>query len=1019
MSRWIRLAINERKVTILLSIIILFYGMYTYYYLPRQENPDTSSPAVQIITMYPGATAETVEEQVSKKVEDEIAALDGVDEIKSYSQDHVSIVIGFMEHNIDYEEQWDKLREGLSQIESDMPEGVSEFDINTELTTTADIILSIGSDSRDYDQLNEYAETFKGYLNKIDGLERIEIQGVQEKEIIVEVENEALYALDVSIDEVYNIIRAQNVAIPSGAIKTENGKINVQVPKGIESLKDIENIIITISPESGAMVRLKDISDIYFDYNDKDAYFEYNQTPSIMLVGYFKGDQNVVLVGDEVRSIIEEVKNLYPEDIMVDEVLFLPEDIDQSINNFIKNLLQGIVLVLLVIFIGMGVRNALIVSVAIPLSLAVTSVTMSWMGIDLQQVSIAALIISLGILVDNAIVISDAIQVHINNGMDNFKASFEGARESSLPVLTSTLTTIAAFSPLMTLPASAGEFVKSLPQVVIIALIASYVVAMLVTPALASLFLVPRNDRKDILHGTRKFYTGVLNNNLKHPIKSSMTVLVIFLCVAWSFMLVEVRMFPYVDKDLLYVNVNNEISGDIENTAELVRKTEEMLLAEPEIENVASAIGGGLPRFYMTADFVLPSENRGQILAPFDLSKGGRFSTRSELFNYLQNKFDMDYVGGNSTVNLLDINMPGPTIEVRVSGDDIEHLKSVTDLIYQYLLDSPETINVQSNKPTYRYEYKINVDDDQAMQMAISKYDLQYQINLALNGSKASVLSKEGNDYNIVVKSDIKNTSDIENLPIKSSYTGNKVLVKQMADISIEEELNIINRYDRQMVITVSSDVRPQFGASSVQQSLEDYIKTLDMTELNTSYGGDQKTTQRYLSGLYLAAIFALIIIYVILLIQFNSMKQPLIILSTIPLAMIGIVLSLLITGTNFTFTVGLGATSLLGIVVNNGILLIEYINRARKNGMSVIEACKDSVGKRMRPILLSSLTTIFGLIPLAFADSSFFSPMAIALLGGLFVATFMTITVVPTIYYILEREKPGGELKTSEVSPQ
>ncbi len=181
MRRCKRLPLNERKVTILLSITILFYGMYTYYYLPRQENPDTSSPAVQIITMYPGATAKTVEEQVSKKVEDEIAALDGVEEIKSYSQDHVSIVIGFLEHNVDYEEQWDKLREGLSQIESDMPDGVDEFDINTELTTTADIILSIGSESRDYDQLNEYAETFKEYLNKIDGLERIEIQGVQEK----------------------------------------------------------------------------------------------------------------------------------------------------------------------------------------------------------------------------------------------------------------------------------------------------------------------------------------------------------------------------------------------------------------------------------------------------------------------------------------------------------------------------------------------------------------------------------------------------------------------------------------------------------------------------------------------------------------------------------------------------------------------------------------------------------------------------------------------------------------------
>ncbi|MCK8060005.1 MULTISPECIES: efflux RND transporter permease subunit [unclassified Fusibacter] len=1014
MSRLIALAVKERKVTILLSVLVILYGFYAYYYLPRQENPDTSSPAVQIITVYPGASAKTVEEQVTKKVEDEIAALDGVETIRSYSQDNVSIVIGMLTHTVDYDEQWDKLRVGLERLSPEMPDGAMPFDVDTDMTYSAGVIISLSSDTYDQSRLSQFAKEVKDELSGLDGVKRVEIEGEQIQRIEVTVNEASIYKLGISIEDIYNVIRAQNVVIPPGSINTPAGKINVAVPKSISSIGDVENLIVSISAETGAAVRLKDVAKVEFSYDEGSLYYLKDSRNAVLVTAQFDDDENVVLIGKEVRASIDRLKVKFPEGLIFEEVLFQPEDVANSVNDFIMNLLQGVLFVVLVIFIGMGFRNAIVVSVAIPLSLAMTFATMQFLSVDVQQVSISALIISLGILVDNAIVISDAIQVHINDGMNKVKASYLGAKEQSIPVLTSTLTTVAAFMPLMSLPGEAGEFIESLPLVVIVTLVASYVVAMLVTPSLASMALKERHVKHDILSVVSKFYTNLLENNLKRPLFSLFLVMLVLIGAIYTFITsVDMRLFPYVDKDIVYVNISNEIIGDIESTKELVLLAESILRDQPEITTLTSAVGGGLPRFYMTADFIMPSENNGQILAAFDLSKDTRFETRADFLYHLQSEFDRRFVGGYGTANLLEINMPGSTIEVRISGASDEELKAVAGPIYDYLLDRTETMNVQLREPGYRYSYLLDVDDDKAMQFGLSKYDIQFQINLALNGSKATVFTKDDQSYDIFVSSDVKSIEDISNLRIKSSWTGNKILLKQFADVDMKLELDTIKRYNRETVITVASDVRPQYGSTDIQMELQSFIEQLDTDHVKISYGGDTETMVKYLSGLAIAALFALVIIYVILLIQFNSLIQPFIIMSTVPLALIGIVFALFVTGTNFTFTVGLGAASLIGIVVNNGILLIEYINRARESGLMTIEACRDSVSRRMRPILLSTVTTIFGLVPLVFADSSFFSPMAIALIGGLIVATIMTLTVVPTIYYVLSKfEKEKVEIE-------
>ena len=1004
MSKFIKAAIRERKVTILLSIIILIFGMYSYHFIPKQENPDTSSPAAQIITTYPGASATDVENLVTKPVEDAVATLDGIDYIQSYSYDNASVVVVMLNYEVDYNEQWDLLRNELDDLQNNLPSGIKNSQINTDLTESAGFILSVNSEKLSYSQLADYANQYKDELDLVDGIKKIEIDGELERELVIEIDNQKLREYNLAIKDIYDLIKAQNTIIPPGSIKTETGKINLSVPKSFENIRDLENLILTMSKENGSLVRLRDVANIEFKYLEDDLKFKQNGKKAVLITGYFKDDKNIVLIGEDVREKINKLSNNLPNTVQVDEVLFLPEDVDKSVSDFTMNLLQGIILVIIVVLVGMGKRNSIIVSFTIPLSIATTFSLMYILDIEVQQVSIAALIIALGILVDNSIVISDAIQVKINEGKSHFEAAFTGTKEQSIPVFSSTLTTIAAFAPLMTLPGEAGEFAKALPQVVMISLTASFIVAMLVTPALASKFFKKDKKDKDNLKHVKKFYRKILNWNLENPIKAIFIVIIFFSVSLAGIKAIQIKMFPYVDKDIIYFDLESEISGDIDKNEEFIKSVEQKIDSIDEIGDFTTAIGGGLPRFYMTANTITPSDDKGQILAKFDLSQSDRFKTGEELAYYLQNKFDREVTKGSVTVNLLEINMPGPAINVRISGKNSKKNNQVANQVFNKLAKINGTINTKKNKGDYKYEYDLDIDEDLVSTLGLTKYDIQYQINLALRGNKVSVLRVKGNEYNIKIKSNAETIDDLMNLPIKSGYTNEKILVKQFADLKLTKNLNSIKRYDREGLVSVTSNVRPDIGISNVQIELEKYIDSIDTSGTKISFGGDNETITKYLTGLVAAGLFALVIVYIILLIQFNSLKQPVIILVTIPLSFIGIIAALLISNTPFTFTVGLGVASLFGIVVNNAILLIEYINRARKDGLDVKNSCIDSVEKRVSPILLSSLTTIFGLIPLVRANSSFFSPMAIALIGGLLVSTFLTINVIPTVYYLVER---------------
>lgn len=1007
MNGLVKKIIEERKVVVFLALIIAFMGAYAYYILPRQESPDVAAPMAMIVSYYPGASAKDINDLVSKKIEDEISEIDGYDYVQSTSKEGLSIVFAAFENGTDADKAMQDVRNAVEDAKGELPDGVSKIIINTNLTETAGIVISLSGENYTYEQLASFGEQFKDKLSDIDGISRFDVNGELDKEVKVEVDIARLNQLGLSLEDLYTILQAQNIEIPSGDIETSYGKIKVKTPGIYGSVEDIRNTIIGVSSETGVVTRLSDIAEVYMGLEENVEKYKQNGENAVLLTGYFKKSKNVVLVGKEVRKALEQVKATLPHDLKVEEVIYQPDDVSKSVNDFMINLIEGVILVVVVVFLGMGFRNAIVVSAAVPLSILMTFGVMYLMGIYIHQISLTALIIALGVLVDNAIVISDAVQVRMDNGEPKLDAAFNGTAVSSIPIFTATLTTVAAFSPLLGVPGAAGEFLKSIPQVLIISIVAAYIVAMFITPALSAIFFKKskaKANKKSIL---RSFFTIMLNIGLKNKLIVAISSFAVLLLVIKIVMpTLKTEFFPFADKNIIYIEMETEASGDMNATERLADKVVKLLSNEPEIKSYTVSIGNGIPKFYVTVPPATPSQDYAQMLIKFELGNkdNRRFQNDKVFSEYIQAKLDQNISEGKCTVKLLQLAKPGSKIVVRISGENMDRLVETSEAFKNALRNIQGADNVRDDMKAKTYQYEVKVDSDKAMNLGITKYDIQRQINIALYGAEASVFRKNGNEYGILLKSNIKNIEELKNLEIKSSVTGNKVPLKQFADIGFSQKLDAIKRYDRKQTITVEADTLATASPILIENQLEnEFLPTIDQTGIQIDFDGEREMIKENFGIVGLLAVFAIFIIYVILVVQFNSFIQPVVILVTIPLSLIGSILGLYIFNQPLSLTAFLGIIALIGLVVKNGILLIEYINDARKEGQPIDKACIDAVDKRFNAIILSAATTIMGLFPLAISGSSLFAPMAVSLMAGLTVSTFLTMIVIPVIYSLIE----------------
>lgn len=999
--------VNRKRIIIFLAIIISIVGALSYYHLPRQESPDVSAPIAMVITPYPGASAQDVDQLVTKKIEDELAELDGYDYSMAVSKDSVSIVGVIFQSDVDTDQAMQNVRNTVVDIKSELPSGTFQSTINTDLVETAGIIISLSGENYSYEQLASFGEQFREQLIDIDGVSRFSIDGDLEKEVEVKVDIPRLNQLGVSMEDIYTLLMAQNIEIPSGNIESGKQKIKVKTFGNYSSLDEIRNTIIGVSRETGVVTRLGDIAEINMVVEDGVEKFKQDGKNAVLLTGYFEEGKNVVIIGKDVRKTIDELKAQLPEDLMIEEVVYQPQDVSDSTNEFMMNLLTGIIFVIVVVCLGMGLRNAVVVSAAVPLSILITFAVMYFTGIKIHQISLTALIIALGILVDNAIVVSDMIQVRINDGEERLSAVRRGTKMSAIPIFTATLTTIAAFSPLLGIHGVVGEFVKTVPLVLIISVVASYLAAMFVMPSMATIFFKPEKKKKKKESIVRGFFGKALTIALKAKKLTIITVFVaLILVVKFVLPLLDSQFFPYVDKDLVYIDMYAEKPGDIDATEKLTDEVAKLMGEQPEITSTTVAIGDGMPKFYITMLPAMPSKDYAQMVCKFDLGEkeNRRFENRKQFSDYIQNLLDENVSTGDCQVKLLEYAKPLPKVSVKVGGEDLDKLEKVAKMIEAEARKIEGTNNLSVDMADDTFQFEVHVDDDKASSMGISKYDIQRQINIGLYGATATVYRRDGKEYDIKVKSNMNNIKDLQNFEIKSSITGEKVTLKQIANIDFGPKKDTVKRYKCKKTVSVEGGVLEGYDASVVENRIENEIlPKIDTFGTKITFDGEREMIKEYFTIVAILAVIAIFIIYIILVVQFNSFIQPLVILVTIPLSIIGSVVGLFIFDKPLSFMAFLGVVALIGLVVKNGILLIEYINDSRKKGHSIDEACVDAVGKRFNAIILSAATTVMGLVPLAFSKSELFPPMAISLMSGLIVSTFLTMVIIPVIYSLVE----------------
>lgn len=999
----IEIAIQNKKTTIMIAIFLMILGLYSYAISPRQETPDSKIPLAVITTIYPGASPEEIEKMVTSKVEEKTKELKGFDSVYSFSMDSVSLVYVALDYDTkDYKDVWEDLRRKIDDLRSELPGGINDIEINTETMETAGMILSLSGDNYSYDQLEHYGIKIKKALSSIDGLKRFEIIGKLEKEVKVIVDIEKINKFDLSLEDIRLRLQAQNIEIPSGSIGNKEAEINVRTLGTFNSLKDIENTIIDVSQKTGAAVKIKDIANVEWGLNDSTYKFKHNGKNTILLVGYFEPNKNIVMIDKKLKTKLEEVLKVLPKDLKVDKIIYEPQNVEKATKDFAINLLQGILFVIIVVFIGMGKRNSIIVSMALPFSILVTFLVMNIIGIKIHQMSIAALIIALGMLVDNAIVVSDAIQVRLDNGEDKLNACINGTKEVALPVFSSTLTTIAVFGPWLFIPGIAGDFVSSIPRIVIIALTASYFCALFITPTMAYLFFKPNIKTKETSK-IRSFFQKSLEFSMKRKYMTIIITSIVFLIALKIPSIIGMQFFPKADKDIIYIDINTELEGNLDKTEEITNNVYKILEKQPEVVQFTSAIGDGIPRFHYAMNFPIKTRSFAQILVKLDLEKEKRFRNNKEFVDNIQEIINSKIVGATVSVHELEQGKGIETpINVRLSGTNLIDLLKAKEEIKRLLNSIEGTVNVKDNAIDKQYEFVINPDRDIASNMGITQYDIQNQVNLALRGRSTSIFRKEGEEYNILVTSNIASKADLENLAVKSSFSTNKILLKQIANIELQPRWPSIIKHNGEMAVEVSCGLKKGYSSYDIEQKIRERIKEKQWRDISFTFDGEQWLITESFGQAGMMGLFALGIIYMILMTQFNSFIQPFIIMLSIPLSMIGALMGLLIFGKQLSFTAFLGIISLFGIVVNNAIVLVDFINAERKRNKDVETACKDAMARRFKPIMLSTITTVIGLIPLAMSKIELFVPMSIALMMGLLVSMILTLIIIPVIYALV-----------------
>lgn len=1016
-NKIIETVIKRRIVIFILLIAIVIGGISCYSSLPRTSFPKADIPMATVVVVYPGATSEEVEKEVTKKVENACQSVSDYDESTSQSMANACAVTVMFDKKVSQEKlDMDiiELRRKMSELKSELPAAVSSIAVSSDSMDTASLVIAVtGNEQVSNDVLSQRATDLSDKLKLIDGVSQIKITGNNDSEVSVKVDREKLNSMNLSLYEISSAISANNAILPIGSVNVDGNELSVTTSGRYNSIEAIENIIVGGS-ETGAVTRLKDIADIKIQEPEDSSFYLLNNQKSILVSLYFQDDLNVVSKADEVKSVISDFEKTLSENVTVNEVYFQSDDVKEDINNFVVSLIEAILIVMLVIMMGMNRRNGLIVSIAIPVIIFMTFIMMNVFGVQIHFISLASLIMVLGMLVDNSIVVSDQIQTYLDQGMDRLEACKKGVSSVILSVFLSMLTTVIVFASMFTLTGTYKQVASAIPYIAVISMITSFFISILVMPVFCYLFLKPASERNN---GKKKksdkegisviLYRKLFNAAFTHKKTAVVTVLAVFAVFASALPFSSTQLLPKTNKNYLTISITNQRQNDIVKTETIVRQIQDFIMQQPESEMVLSGVGICVPRYNFSVIDRGESDANGDICVKLNLEKGERFKKTYEMVNYVQDWVDLNIADADIVVDELGI-IPATDapVSVYVKGDNLDDINTVSAQAADILKNIEGVKGISNDSHYSTYGYYVNIDDKKRNSLGLTNAEIQNELNLAVSGRTASVFYQNGKEYDINVSTDIGSTEDLNNYGIKAS-SGNKYMIKQFADIGLNPEANTIKHVNGVRGAVVGGYVKNGYGANSLQTEFEKKLEALDVPEgISFEYKGEKNAGNEAITSIAIAGLISIMIILLILYLQYAKFRQVILLFSSVPLGAVAGIAVLVICGIQLSFFAMLGILSMLGIVLANAIVLVDFINTERKNGLTVDEACRIAGEKRLRPILMSTMTTVLGFLPLALSGQTLFVGMAILLMAALTVCMVFNLVMVPTIYSMMEKEE-------------
>jgi len=1007
LSEW---ALNNRSLTVYLMIVAVLAGLFAFVRLGRNEDPSFVIKTMVVQAAWPGASVDDMLKQVTERLERTLQETPKLDFLRSFTRAGVTTIFVNLKDNTAAKEIpdiWYHVRKSIGDMRHTLPTGVVGPGFNDEFGDTFGIIYGFTADGFTHRELRDYVEDVRSKLLHVRDVSKIEILGAQDEKIFVEFSMEELASLGIDRSALIAALQAQNVVQPAGSIQTGNETLSLRVSGAFRSEQDVANVNFAFG---GRMLRLSDIAQIRRGFADPpQPLFRVNGQPAIGLAIAMRDGGDILALGKNIQQAMADATAQLPFGIEPKLVADQAATVESAISEFMTSLWQAVGIILVASFVSLGLRPGMVIALAIPLTLVVVFSVMQISSIDMQRISLGALIIALALMVDDAMTTTDAMLTRLAQGDDKVQAATFAFRTYAFAMLAGTLVTIAGFVPVGFAASGAGEYTFTLFAVVTIALIASWFVAVLFTPLLGVAILAPPKAASSSEPGwVFRTYRAFLTGALRVKWLTLAVTIAMFVASIFAMRLIPNQFFPSSDRPELLVDMTLPQNASIFASETAARRLDDILKDDPDVARWSTNVGRGAIRFYLPLNVQLPNNFFSQaVVVAKDVPSRERL--REKLEKILANEFPSLV----SRVSTLELGPPvGWPVQYRISGPEIAQVRDIALKLAQVVAKNPQVVHVNFDWFEPARQVRIQIDQNEARLLGLSSQALAGVLNTVISGSAITQVRDDIYLVDVIMRATDEQRVSLDTLrsiqvPLPNGRT---VPLSQFATFQYDQEQPLVWRRDRIPTLTVQADVRTGVLPETVVEALGPPIAELSKTlprPYQIAVGGVVEDSAKAQASVIAVVPAMLLIMFTVLMVQLRSFARLLIVLSVGPLGLIGVVAALLLSGKPLGFVAILGILALLGMITKNAVILIGQIEAERSQGKDVWQATVDASSTRFRPIMLTAISTVLGMIPIA--PTVFWGPMAFAIMGGLLVGTILTLVFLPTLYVTWFRGKENS----------